>query len=392
MEGAACKCYDTEGEATMRDQSQKGRPARQRASRVWRIATKAIIALAAVGALVAIAMMPQSSRETPPTEAPPVNVAVMEIIPEAELADTFILPAVIEPNRVVTVSAEAAASIDRIPPKEGDTVQKGDLLVQLNADLIRPQFATAEARYQRDQIEYERMKSLVKDDAAPQQDLDNAVTQLAASRAAFEEARARLDRTRILAPSHGVLNKLFVEEGEYVSSGTPVADIVQVDIVKVAVSVPERDVPFLAVGQSAEILAHVRGREESSEGAIAFISRVADERTRSTRMEITLPNRDGQLHSGQIVRARLTRQVLEDAVLVPLLAVIPMETGYAVYVVEDAKAVRRDVELGLIRGDRIRIISGLQRGDRLIVVGHRFVAPGQDVRVVPGTLEGGQDL
>jgi membrane fusion protein (multidrug efflux system) len=376
----------------MRDQSQKGRPARQRASRVWRIATKAIIALAAVGALVAIAMMPQSSRETPPTEAPPVNVAVMEIIPEAELADTFILPAVIEPNRVVTVSAEAAASIDRIPPKEGDTVQKGDLLVQLNADLIRPQFATAEARYQRDQIEYERMKSLVKDDAAPQQDLDNAVTQLAASRAAFEEARARLDRTRILAPSHGVLNKLFVEEGEYVSSGTPVADIVQVDIVKVAVSVPERDVPFLAVGQSAEILAHVRGREESSEGAIAFISRVADERTRSTRMEITLPNRDGQLHSGQIVRARLTRQVLEDAVLVPLLAVIPMETGYAVYVVEDAKAVRRDVELGLIRGDRIRIISGLQRGDRLIVVGHRFVAPGQDVRVVPGTLEGGQDL
>lgn len=375
----------------MSDQSQKDRAARS-PGRVRRIATKTIIALAAVGAVVAIAMIPQPSRETPPSEAPPVNVVVTEVVPEAELADTFILPAVIEPNRVVSVSAEAAASIDRIPPKEGDTVEKGDLLVQLNAELIRPQFATAKARYERDQIEYERMKSLVKDDAAPQQDLDNAVTQLAASEAAFEEARARLDRTRILAPAHGVLNKLFVEEGEYVSPGTPVAQIVEIDTVKVAVNVPEQDVPFFVAGQSAEILANVKGREKSFAGTITFISRVADERTRSTRMEIAVLNRDGLLHSGQIVRARLTRQVLEDAILVPLLAVIPMETGYAVYVVEDSEAVRRDVELGLIRGDRIRIVSGLHQGDKLIVVGHRFVAPGQDVRVVPGTLEGGQDL
>ena len=365
----------------MSDQSQPGRTAGTTSGRFRRIATKTVIALVAVGAVVAIAMMPQPSSEVPPAEAPPVNVSVMTIVPEAELADTFVLPAVVEPNRVVAVAAEEAAAIERIPPKEGDTVQKDDLLVQLKTDLIRPQFATAEARYKRDQIEYERMMSLVKDDAAPQQDLDNAVTQLAASKAAFEEARARLDRTRVLSPIPGVLNDLLVEEGEYVSPGTPVAEIVEIGTVKVVVDIPEKDIGFFSVGRDAEILAEVRGCEKSVMGKITYISQLANRQTRSTPIEITLDNRQGLLRSGQIVRVRLSRRVLNEAILVPLLAVIPLEDGYAVYVVEDSQAHRRDVQLGIIKGDQIEIVSGLTPGEKLVVAGHRFLAPGQNVKI-----------
>ncbi|MDY0357999.1 MAG: hypothetical protein RBR19_19110, partial [Sedimentisphaerales bacterium] len=93
----------------MSDQSQPGRTAGTTSGRFRRIATKTVIALVAVGAVVAIAMMPQPSSEVPPAEAPPVNVSVMTIVPEAELADTFVLPAVVEPNRVVAVAAEEAA-------------------------------------------------------------------------------------------------------------------------------------------------------------------------------------------------------------------------------------------------------------------------------------------
>jgi len=365
----------------MSDTSQKSRRSEEGRGRFRRIVTKTVIALAAVGAVVAIAMMPQPSKEAPPAEAPPVNVSVMGIVPEAALADAFTLPAIIEPNRVVTVSAEEAAAIARIVPKEGDMVQQGDLLVQLKTDLIQPQFATTEARYKRDQIEYERMMALVKDDAAPQQDLDNAVSELAASKAAFEEARARLDRTHILSPVHGVLNDLPVEEGEYVSPGTPVAEIVEIDTVKVVVDIPERDIAFFSVGREAEVLADVRGCEKSVVGKITYISQLANSQTRSTPVEITLDNRQGLLRSGQIVRVRLSRRVLKDAILIPLLAVIPMEDGYAVYVVEGSQAMRRDVQLGVIKGDRIQVVSGLKPGDRLIVAGHRFVAPGQSVSI-----------
>lgn len=365
----------------MSEKSHTNEASKPRSKWVWRALIKLAIALLAVGAVAAIAMMPQPNKEAPPTEAPPINVTVMEVVPEVDLPDTFTLPAVIEPNRVVTVSAEEAASIERILPEEGDTVEPNDLLIQLNTDLIQPQFATAEAKHERDKIEYKRMESLVKTDAAPQQDLDNAVSSLAASKAAFEEARARLDRTRILSPAHGVLNDLPVEEGEYVSPGTPVAEIVEIDTVKVVVDIPEKDIAFFTMGQQAEILATVKQCEESVVGKITYISQLANSQTRSTPIEITLDNRNGHLRSGQIVRARLTRRVLDKAIMIPLLAVIPQEVGYSVYVVEDSKAQRRDVRLGIIQGDRIQILSGLKGGEKLIVAGHRFVAPGQNVNV-----------
>jgi membrane fusion protein (multidrug efflux system) len=351
---------------------------------------KLAIAAVAIIALFVLAYVPSPKQEVAPSEAPPVNVTVLPVTAEPRLPDTFDLPAVIEPNQIVTVAAEVAGRIERIGPREGAQVQAGDLLMQLNTDLLQAEFERAQAQAKNDQTEFERQQGLVQGGAAPTRQLDQAATQLAISQAALQEVRARLERTRILAPASGVLNDLPVERGEYVQVGNPVAQIVQTDIVKVAVHVPERDVAFFSPGQTVKILADIKGRPRSFAGTITFISSVADARTRSTRMEITLPNQDGLLHSGQIVRARLTRRILEDAILIPLLAVIPMERGYTVYVVESSKAERREVQLGIIKGDRIQVLKGLQPGDQLIVAGHRFVAPGQDVQVIPQASEEGK--
>jgi membrane fusion protein (multidrug efflux system) len=247
---------------------------------------------------------------------------------------------------------------------------------------LRPQFESAKAQVEYNQIEHERMANLVKDDATARRDLDNATTQLAISRAQFEEIRARLDRTRIVAPTAGVLNDLLVEEGEYVDPGNPVAEVVETDPVKVAVEVPERDIAFFSVGDEAEVFVNTKGVETRWAGKITFISELADPQTRSTRMEVLLENKERLLRSGQIVRVRLTRQILKDAILIPLLSVIPMEEGMAVYVADSTQAERREVKLGTIKGDRVQVTAGLQPGNQLIVAGHRFVAPGQKVNIV----------
>jgi membrane fusion protein (multidrug efflux system) len=347
-----------------------------------RNAIKAVIILAAIAILTAIMKMPAKKREAPATEAPPVNVKVMTVTAEPQLADTFDLPAVVEPNRIVTVSAEVGGRIERIPPEEGNKVNAGDLLIKLNTDLIRPDFESAKAQVERDQIEFDRMTNLTKGNAATQRDLDNATSQLAISKARLEGIRARLERTSIFAPSAGVLNDLLVEEGEYVDTGNPVAQIVDTDTVKVVVEIPERDIAFFAIDEKAEIFVNTKGQARSLVGMISFISELADPRTRSTRTEITLDNKQRLLRSGQIVHVRLTRRILKDAVMIPLLAVIPMEDSKAVYVVNSSQAKRREVGLGIIRGDQIQITSGLEPGDKLIIAGHRFVAPGQKVNIV----------
>jgi membrane fusion protein (multidrug efflux system) len=359
--------------------------------RRWsRALVKLAILAVAIIALFLLAYMPSPKQEVTPTPAPPVNVTVLPVAPEPKQADTFDLPAVVEPNQVVTVAAEVAGRVEWIGPREGTPVQAGDLLMRLNTDLLQAEFERSQAQAKNAQTEFERQQGLVKGGAAPTRELDQAATALAVSQATLQEVRARLERAQIYAPAGGVLNDLPVEQGEYVQTGNPVAQIVQTNIVKVAVSIPEQDVAYFSPGQTVEVLADIKGQPRSFQGMVTFLSSVADPRTRSTRMEITLANPNRILHSGQIVRARLTRRILDDAILIPLQSVIPMEDGYTVYVVESSKAERRPVELGIIRGDRVQILKGLQAGDRLIVAGHRFVAPGQDVQVIPQASEEGK--
>jgi len=355
---------------------------KKRSNRLFRSAVKVIIVLAAISILTVIVKMPAEKQEAAPTEAPAVNVKVMTVKTEPQLADTFQLPAVIEPNRIVTVSSEVAGRIEKIRPEEGDKISAGDLLIQLNKDLILSEFESARAQVERDQIEFDRMTNLAKENAATQRELDNATSQLAISKARLEGIRARLERTSIFAPTNGVLNDLLVEEGEYVDPGNPVARIVDNDTVHAVVDIPERDIAFFSVGDKARVDANVKDVDESPIGTITFISELADPKTRTTRTEITLDNTEKDWHSGQIVRVTLTRRILKDAVMVPLLAVIPMENGKAVYVVNSSQAKRHQVKLDIIKGDQVRITSGLEPGDKLIVSGHRFVAPGQKVNIV----------
>ena len=168
---------------------------------------KAVIVLVAIAVLTAISKIPPRERTAPPSEVALVNVTVMPVVAQPRLADSFDLPAAIEPNRIVTISAEVEGRIEKIPREEGDTVKSGDLLIQINADLIRPLFEVAQEQVKRDTIEFERMDNFVKDNATSQRDLDDARTKLAISKANLDEVSARLERTRIFSPIPGRLGE-----------------------------------------------------------------------------------------------------------------------------------------------------------------------------------------
>jgi RND family efflux transporter MFP subunit len=236
----------------MSEKSPENRTIKKSRGRFRRIAPKVVLIIVAIGILTLIGKLPKRNGDSAPMEAAPINVEVMTIAAEPEFAETFDLPAVVEPNRVVTISAEIDGRIEQIPSAEGSRVQEGDLLVQLNTDLLQPQFESAEAQFKRDQIEFERMKGLVEADATSRSDLDNATTQLSIS-------KAQLEQSHIIAPVSGILNNIPVEEGEYVQSGNPVAEIVNTDTVKVVVDVPERDISFFTLGGNAEVSLNYKG-------------------------------------------------------------------------------------------------------------------------------------
>jgi len=152
--------------------------------------------------------------------------------------------------------------------------------------------------------------------------------------------------------------------------------------VLVVIYAPERDIHFIKKGQIARIVDNVRENAPELDGKIAYVSELADIRTRATRVEISVDNRKRLLKSGQIVQVQLTRRMLRNVIMVPLGAIIPLEQGYAAYVADQGKARRRTVTIGFLKGRRVRILSGLKAGEQLIVAGHTFVGPGQDITVV----------
>lgn len=347
-----------------------------------------------------MAWLPENEEETPPPVIPPVNVRVWPIQSIQQLPDTFDLTAVVEPEQIVEVAAEVPGRIERYGERktdvtwrgqtlaagetidEGEPVQQGAPLVHLNRDLLQARYDRAQAQFEYDQREYRRILDLAEDGTSSPTEVDDAKTHRDIAKALLEEARRELERCLIVAPCDGILNRLIREPGEYVNPGTPVAEIVNIDRVKVVVDVPERDVHYLAVGDPAEVhIGQVAGVPPRI-GRVTYISEVADEATRTTRLEILVDNGDHLLRSGQIVRARLTRRVLHDIIMIPLSSVIPLEHGRVVYIVNDDKlALRRDVELGFIKGRSVRVLSGLTAGERLIVDGHRYVGPQQPVNI-----------
>ncbi len=355
-----------------------------RKSVLARVPTPLLIIIGTLTAIALAAVLSHLFRRppAPPSEPPPVNVRVMTIRPEGKVADTMDLPAVVEPNRVVRVAAEVSGRVEKLHLDDGATVSRGDAILELNTDILRAEHDRAVAQQQFDKAEVERIGKLLTGGASTERQRDEAVARLSISAASAAQTKALLDRSRILAPISGVINRVSVEKGEYVQPGTIIADIVDTAVVKVAVDLPERNTPFIRLEDVGQVQAQVRGEMREFPGRVTFLSALADAQTRVSRCELTVDNRDGLLRCGQIVRVRLVRRTLDHAILAPLLSVIPMEEGKIVYVVEGDVARQRPVTLGLLRGRDVQITSGLEAGDRLIVAGHRFVGAGQRVKVV----------
>jgi membrane fusion protein (multidrug efflux system) len=367
---------------------------------VKRLVAGTVLVGLAAAVVFAIAMLPTPEEEIPPVELKPVNVTVWPVQPVAELADTFVLSAVVEPERVVNVAAEVSARIERyaehsatvvwegrqsggsMPLEEGTTVSAGDPLVYLNSDLLQARYDRARAQLDYDERELNRLKRLFEQGNTSQTELDDARTSYEISKANAAEAWQELQRTTIVAPISGILDRLPMEPGEFATPGAVVAQIVNTGQVKVMVDIPERDIHYLSVGDPVEVLVQAPDLERV-QGHIRYLGAVAEPQTRTTPAEILIDNADGKLRSGQIVTVRLTRRVIDQALMIPLASVIPLEIDRVVYIVnEQDEAERRTVTLGFIRGQSIRVLGGLTPGDRLIVDGHRFVGPGQPVTIV----------
>jgi membrane fusion protein (multidrug efflux system) len=193
----------------------------------------------------------------------------------------------------------------------------------------------------------------------------------------------QLEKATVQAPISGVINKEYVEAGDFVNIGSPLCEIIQTDRMKMVVGVPEKDVVYLSEGQEVPVQMDAltaRG-EKPLNGKISKIIPAADDVTHTFSVEIEI-NEPGPLaRPGMIGRAELTRRKIHDAILIPIFAITRHSEGYAVFVEENGVAKRRIITMGSFLTQGIQVDEGLKAGDNLIIRGQRDLVDGEKVEV-----------
>jgi membrane fusion protein, multidrug efflux system len=314
------------------------------------------------------------------------QVRVSAVQPE-DLRETFTLPGTLEAWEDLTLAAEIAGPVRWVGPREGARVRKGDPILRIDPE-------TLEANVERDQAEFdlqskmvERLQSLVDEKFVSRQEYDNALRAFEVAGADLRRSRLALAKSTLRSPVDGVLDRLLIDRGEYVSEGAAAAIVVQVDRLKVLVDVPEKDVPYIRVGSQAHVtLTPISGGSNTGAtlaGEVNYLSYRADPLTRTYQARVVVDNSAGTLRPGMIVRVGFSRRNLDDVIAIPLFALVDRGGAKVVFVEEDGFARMRTVRTGPMIGARIVIDEGLRAGERLITDGQHLLSDG--TRVAAGS-------
>ena len=321
-----------------------------------------------------------------------VNVEVEEVR-SRQFVRTVRLTGVAQAMRDVVVSAEEAGVVRRIVRDQGREVRRGEAIVQLDDAILAAQVRNASAQAAMAQEVWDRRRKLYEEDEVGSEMIYlEAKYSAAQAHASLEALRERLNRTVVRAPVAGILDERLVELGAAVVPGAPVARIVQVDSIKITAGVPERFALDVVDGTSASVEFDVLGGE-SFEGRITYVGATVDPENRTFSVELVLPNPGRRIKPEMIAEITVVRQEIEGAIVVPQQALVSMEEGYVVFVVEGsgegAVAAARPVQVLAGQGNEAVVGSGLDSGERLVVVGQQGLTAGDRVRVVAGA--GGGD-
>lgn len=313
-------------------------------------------------------------------EIPATRVITLTLEP-VRLEDKINLPAQVEPHEDLWMKSEVFGQVTDILVEEGQRVRQGDVLVTLDDRDYRSRLERIEANYNLMRQEYNRYVSLAKKKIAAKNKLEEIEARLKDAAAQRKEAQLALDRTRIASPIGGHLNHISPVKGDLLKVGDPVAQILDVDNVKVTVGVPESDVSAIFdLDEATVILEALEGLRIT--GKKLFLSYQPRTLARLYDLELLVPNPDGRIRPGMFARVELVKKVFENALVIPLYAVITQNEDQFVYVENDRHAKKRHVEIGILTGWQVQVVSGLSVGDRVVVVGQRQLDEGHALDVI----------
>lgn len=298
---------------------------------------------------------------------------------------TIVASARTEPDRAIEIKAETAGEVVAIAVERGANVAAGRLLVELDIRDREATLAEVEALIRQRELEHQAAERLREEQFISEAELAAKYAALVSANAARDRIALDIEYTRIRAPFDAVVFDRLVEIGDYVGVGDPIAQLVHADPLIVVANVNERSIGSLSVGSTGT--ARVLGGAEIA-GVVRYLSPVADEATRSFRVELAIPNPDLALRVGTSAEIVLGVESIVAHEVSSALLTLADDGAVGIKLVDTSNRVRF-VPIEIVESTAAggMLITGLPEEARIITVGQGFVAEGQLVTPVEETSE-----
>ncbi|MEL4069758.1 efflux RND transporter periplasmic adaptor subunit [Ochrobactrum sp. GPK 3] len=351
-----------------------------------------VLGLVLIAAFFAWRGTQKTSAETTASIAPvQANAAVVEAATVQTRDLDSIISAVgsLRAKESVTLASEISGRVDKILFQEGQRVEAGSVLFQLDTSILDASVQSARAANVLARSTFERTEALSKRGISATQALEEAEANLRNTEAALALAEAQLAQTSIKAPFHGVVGLRSVSVGAYVTAGTTnLAKLDQIDPLVAEFSLPEVALANISPEQRVSVIADALP-DQPFQGQVYAIEPSVDETGRSIRMRALIANPDLKLRPGLFVRVNVTTGTKADALLVPESAIVPSGETQTVYRINADDTVEVvTVTLGQRLEGMVEIVTGLDKDARVVTAGQQKLQTGTKIRVQDATAEG----
>jgi RND family efflux transporter MFP subunit len=294
----------------------------------------------------------------------------------------------------VLVSAEVDGIVKKIYFDEGQEVNAGTLLAEINPtdyilDWKRSDAALkqAEASLVNAHAEFKRKEALYQEELITRQQYDDVSTRVKLAeadlirvKALLEISRERHARTKIYAPITGAVKEKKVSAGDFVRSSMPLLQLIKIHPLKLNFAIREKDIALVKIGQET-VFSVDAFPDKTFKGKVSLLYPNVEERTRTLQAEAIVPNQDSLLKPGYFARVRIYTQKPRQSVVAPLTALLYDGPTVRIFVVNGNKAEERILKTAGKYGEYVEVLEGLKEKEQVVVVGQNNLSEGVKVNV-----------
>lgn len=314
--------------------------------------------------------------------APPAQVVSAEARRQT-ISEKLSLVGTLLANESVEIKSETDGVIQEIAFDEGQSVEKGALLLRLDETKFQANASEAASVHKLNEANLERSRQLSRDKLISQQDFDQVSATFESSKATVALRQRELKDARVYAPFKGIAAARNVSPGQVISKNTTLTWLIDLDPVKLELNIPERFVSQLKIGQKLEFTVATHSAKKFL-GEVYFIGPQVDVEFRTALVKARVPNPGLALKPGMFANVELILNSKHDAVVIPEAAVLINADKATVMVVDREQTAQvRPVTLGIRLAGEVEVVSGLQPGERVIIEGLQKVRPGGKVVFAP---------